>query len=284
MELAVKVNDLTKTYKEFKLNHIDFNLPTGTIMGFIGENGAGKTTTIKLLLNMIKKDNGSIELLGMDPAVDDQKIKEQIGVVLDECYFYTDFSPRDISKVMGKIFKMWDEKLFCSYLTRFSIPENRPLKELSKGMKAKLQIATALSHHPKLLIMDEATSGLDPVIRNEILDLFLEFIQDENHSILLSSHITSDLERIADYITFIHKGEILVSRSKDEILEQYGILKCGQEEFSNIEKSDYVCMRNNSFGYELLVEDKKMIRHKYPHAILDPITLEELMLFYIGRK
>ena len=215
MENAIVVKNLRKNYKDFQLKDISFSVPKGCIMGFVGENGAGKTTTLKGILNLINRDGGSVEIFGMDNIKDEKKIKEDIGVVFDECCFYDSLNPKESSKIMKRIYKNWDGKIFNDYLKKFQIPDKKIIKEFSKGMKMKLSIAIALSHKPKLLIMDEATSGLDPIVREEILDIFLDFIQDEEHSILMSTHITGDLDKIADYITFINNGEIIFSKSKD---------------------------------------------------------------------
>ena len=281
MEPVLVLKDVCKNYPGFTLDHVSFEVPRGSIMGFIGENGAGKTTTIKLILNEIKRQGGSISVLGMDNQKEERKIKEQIGVVLDEGFFFIDMTSRDIAKVMRPLYRSWEDSLYSRYLREFRLPENKPIKEYSKGMKMKLSIATALAHQPKLLILDEATSGLDPVMRSEILDIFLDFIQEEDHSILLSSHITSDLEQIADYITFLHQGRIIFSRSKDERLQQYGILKCSAADYHKIDRGDIVGSRQNRFGWELLVSDRQRCRRKYPGFVIDSTTLDEIMLYYV---
>lgn len=283
MESALLIEKLSKKYENFSLEDVNFTLPKGSIMGFIGENGAGKTTTIKLILNLIRKNSGNIKVFGLDSIIDEKQIKEQIGVVLDDSYFHDNLKPRDICKIMKNIYKNWDCKLFNEYLSRFKLPMNKIVKEFSKGMKVKLSIATALSHNPKLLILDEATSGLDPIMRNEILDIFLEFVQDEEKSIFLSSHITSDLEKIADYITFIHDGKIIFSESKDDLIYNYGVLKCGISDFQKIDKSDYISYRKNQFGFEFLIKNKSKSSKKYSDYIIDNIKLEDIMLFYIRR-
>lgn len=226
MNSAIEVRGLCKHYRDFSLRDVSFTVPGGSIMGFIGENGAGKTTTIKSILGLLHTDGGSISVLGRDPVTDRRAIGQDIGVVLDGSFFYEGMRAKDISAVMSHLHSRWDKESFASYCKRFALPMEKPFKEFSKGMRAKLALTTALAHHPKLLVLDEATSGLDPVVRSEMLDLFLEFIQDEEHSILLSSHITSDLEKVADYITFIHAGKIVFSKTKDDILEQYGVVKC----------------------------------------------------------
>ena len=281
MDYAIEIRNLSKSFKNFKLKNISFSVPKGSIMGFIGENGAGKTTTISLMLNQLKAETGEIGILGLDHRKDEKEIKNDIGVVLDECYFHENIKPKHISRIMARIYKNWDEALFYGYMDHFRLPDNKTTKEFSRGMKMKLSIATALSHHPKLLILDEATSGLDPVVRNEILDLFLEFIQDEEHSILFSSHITGDLEKVADYITFLHEGEIIFSQSKDELLYDYGLLLCGAEDFKAVDKGDIIGYRENRFGREILVRNKEQMKQKYKGLTIDPVTIEDIMLFYM---
>ena len=281
MNHAIEVKDLSKKFDEFQLQNICFTLPMGSIMGFIGENGAGKTTTIKLMLNQLKADSGHINILGFDSIKDEKQLKEEIGVVFDESYFHENIKPKHISKIMSYVYKNWDEALFNDYLKKFKLPSDKVTKKFSRGMKMKLSIATALSHHPRLLILDEATSGLDPVIRNEILDIFLDFIQDENHSILFSSHITSDLEKVADYVTFLHEGKIIFCETKDELLYDYGLLLCGSEEFKTIDKGDIIGHRASRFGHEILIRDKEHMKQKYKGLTIDSITIEDIMLFYV---
>ena len=225
MENILEVKNLNKRYKEFELKNINLSLPHGMIMGLIGENGAGKTTTIKSILNLIRIDSGEIKIFGLDLGKDEKEIKENVGVVLDDSFLSEYLTGKDINKIMKKIYKNWDEELFFKYLKEFNLPIDKISKEFSSGMKMKLKIAVALSHKPKLLILDEPTSGLDPVARNEILDIFQDFIENGENSILVSSHITSDLEHVADYITFINNGEIVMCKDKDELLEKYGIVK-----------------------------------------------------------
>jgi ABC-2 type transport system ATP-binding protein len=249
-------------------------------MGFIGENGAGKTTTIKTMLGIAKKTGGSVKLFGLDFADHEKEIKSRIGVVFDECSFHDTLTAADVAKILGRIYPAWDDPLYLRYLRQFGLPEKKKIKEYSRGMKMKLSIAAALSHHPDLLILDEPTSGLDPVVREEILDIFLEFIQDEEHAILLSSHITSDLDKIADYLTFIHEGKIVLSKSKDELLEDLGILKCSREEFDALDKKSFLTCRTNQFGCEVLIKDKKEFIVRHPEMIVDPVSTESVMLMY----
>lgn len=278
---AIEINNLEKKYKNFKLGSIDLNIPSGMIVGLIGENGAGKTTLIKSILNIIKVNNGSIKIFDKDISKYDELVKEDIGVVLDNMFFPEILSPKNINSIMQDIYKNWDRDLFYDYLEGFGINDNQQLKTMSKGMRKKVEIATALAHKPKLLIMDEATSGLDPVVRNEVLDTFLDFIQNEENTVVLSSHITSDLEEIADQIVFIDSGKIILNKNKDEILDNYGILKCDIDSFSKIDHDDIIKYRKTKYSYEVLVSDKKKIKKKYKDCIVDNVTLENLMLIII---
>ncbi len=275
---TIEITSLTKKYSDFALKNIDITIPSGTIVGLIGENGAGKTTLIKSILGIIGIDSGKITLFNQEK---NSNINENIGVVLDNMFFPELLKPDDINKVMKNSYKNWDEMLYYSYLKDFKLPTDKAVRTFSKGMRKKLEIATALSHHPKLLILDEPTSGLDPVVRSEILDIFLNFIQVEDHTILLSTHITSDLEQVADYIIFIDDGDIVLQDSKDSLLDNFGILKCSENEFEKINKKDIIRYQKTKYHYDILVQNKKEIKLKYPNYILDKITLEELMVLYI---
>ncbi|MEI3392942.1 MAG: ABC transporter ATP-binding protein [Clostridia bacterium] len=286
MENIIEIKNLKKKYDDkFELGEIDITIPKGVIVGLIGENGAGKTTLIKLMLNIIKSDNGEIKIFGKDNKRKEKEIKEDIGVVLDNMFFPELLNAKDINNSMKDIYKNWDSKLYFSYLKEFDLPDNKSLKSMSKGMRKKLEIATALAHKPKLLILDEPTSGLDPVIRNEVLDIFQKFIEDEEHGVLLSTHITSDLEHIADEIIFIDKGKKVLQKSRDEIIDNYGILKCDIDYFSNIDKKDIITYKKTKYAYEILVDDKEKTSKKYPSCVIDKITLEDLMVLVIkGEK
>ncbi|MDF2801369.1 MAG: hypothetical protein K0S61_1272 [Anaerocolumna sp.] len=284
MDYAIELKDVTKKYESFALDNVSFKVPQGSIMGFVGENGAGKTTTIKTMLNLIHTDGGLITLLGMDAAKEDKKIKEQIGVVFDESYFHENLKTKDISKIMSHIYSKWDNSLFEQYIDKFKIPKGRVVKELSNGMKMKLSIAVALSHDAKLLILDEATSGLDPIIRDEILDIFLEFIQKEDHTIFISSHITSDLEKIADYITFIHDGKIIFSENKDDLIYNYGVVHCKKEEIKRLKPSNIIGIRENKYGCEVMVNNKKEVEREHRDFIVDTTTIEEIILYKVKGK
>ena len=283
-ENAIEIRNLTKQYDGFKLDNISFDLPKGCVMGFIGQNGAGKSTTIRALLNIIKTDSGTIKLLGMDHIRDEYAVKEHIAAIFDELPFPEMFTANQVNTMFKGLYRNWSEETYFAYLDRFCLPHKKKLKHFSKGMKMKLQIATALSHGAKLLIMDEATTGLDPIVRNEILDIFREYIQDENNRILMSSHITGDLEKIADCVTFIDRGQILLTGYKDDILQNHALMKCTNAELETISKDDYISARRNHFGAELLVSDSAAAKQNYPHLTFDPTGLEEIMLFYVNRK
>ena len=279
MNDAIIISGLTKTYKDFMLNGVSFSVPCGSIVGLIGENGAGKSTTINAVLGLIQKEAGSICVLGKEQP--DNEIKEQIGVVFDGNNYPEIFSTRKLNRVMKDIYHSWEEHTFLNLLKKFSLPTDKPIKQFSKGMKMKLAIAVALSHNSKLLILDEATSGLDPVIRDDILDILLDFAQDETHSILISSHITTDLEKIADYIVFIHEGQVVFSKLKDELIEQYGIIKCGAAQFEALDKSDIIVYRKMDYEWQVLVADRAAMKKKYPKTLIDSVSIDEIMLLYV---
>ncbi len=281
MENILEIRNLCKKYKEFELQDVNITLPKGMIMGFIGENGAGKTTTIKAILDIIRNYTGEIKVFGYDNRKDNKKIKEDIGAVLDDMFFPEILTPNDINNIMKDIYKNWDSELYFKYLNDFGLPKTKQIKTFSKGMRKKLEIATAISHHPKLLILDEPTAGLDPIARNEVIDIFQSFIQNEECSIFLSSHITTDLEHIADYITFINSGKIILSKTREELLEDFGIVKCSKEEFEKIDKKDFIKYKKSKYEYDILVENKKDFYKKYGINTIDRITLEELMVLMI---
>ena len=263
------------------MDKVSFRVPSGSIVGLIGENGAGKTTTINAALGLIKKDSGEIEILGENVEHLTPSIKEEIGAVFDASNFSEELTPEKLDKVLKDIYTSWDQDLFRQLLDRLEIPFSRKIKTFSKGMKMELSLAAALSHHPKLLILDEATCGLDPVMRDDILDMFLEFVQEEDHAILVSSHITSDLEKVADYIVFIHKGKIIFSKQKDELLEDYGIIKCGDEQFKALDREDWITCRRQDYEWQVLTSDRKKAEKKYPKAMITPATIDEIMLLYV---
>jgi len=280
MQNALEVHSLNKSFDRFALKDVSFTLPRGAVMGFIGENGAGKTTTIKAVLGLIRKDSGDISVLG--GSIEDASIRAKIGVVFDDLHLHKTLRIRQAAKIFPHLYEDWDADLFKEYLNRFNLDAEKKIKDLSRGMRMKLSIALALSHHPELLILDEPTSGLDPVVRDEVLEIFQDFMQDENHAILFSSHITSDIDKIADYLTFIHDGEILFSVTTDELLGEAGILKCSAEEADALdaEREGLLRIRKNQFGCEVLIRNKEQFRMRHPEAVIDSVTTEALMLFY----
>ena len=285
MENNIELQNVSKKYKDFELKNISFNVPKGCIVGLIGENGAGKTTTIKSILN-ISKSYGTIKIFGEDIKLNEKKIKEDIGVVLDDSFLSEYLTAKQINSIMKDIYKTWEETKFIGLLKQFNLPIDKLIKEFSSGMKMKLKIATAISHNPKILILDEPTSGLDPVVRSEILEIFRKYIQeDEERSILLSTHITTDLEHISDYIVFIEKGEIVFNLPTDELLENYGIIKCSKEEFLKLNEEDYIKYKKEKYQYEVLINNKNLIMKKYNTITIDKPSIEEIMLLYIkGEK
>ncbi len=285
-ENCVEIKDLVKQYDDkFILGPININIKNGKIVGIIGENGAGKTTLIKSILNIIKANSGNINMFDKDYIKYEKEIKEDVGVVLDDMFFPEVLTPAEISIVMKDIYKNWDKSLFENYIKEFNLSMNEKIKTFSKGMRKKLEIATALAHKPKLLILDEPTSGLDPIVRNEVLDIFQKFISDNEHTILLSTHITSDLEHIADDIIFINKGKIIMNKPTKEIIQNYGILTCSKDYIGNIAKEDITAFKENKNDYQILVEDKKKISEKYKDQSISNVNLEDLMVLIIkGEK
>ena len=284
-EYALEIKEIGKKYPDFTLDKVSFNVPKGSIVGLIGENGAGKSTTINIALDLVHKSSGEVIFWGQEIPTDDYGWKEDIGVVFDGVNFHETLTPLKIGKILSAGYKQWNNAVYQGYLERFQLPQEKEIKKLSKGMRTKLCIAAALSHDPKILILDEATSGLDPVMRDDILDVFLDFVQDENHSILMSSHITTDLEKIADYIVFIHQGKIILSKSKDELIYNYGIIRCGSDLFESIDKSEVLAYRKCDFQWEVLVEDKEKFKRRYKDAVIDNASIDDILLLYIkGEK
>ena len=278
---ALEIKNISKTYKNFKLDDVSFVLPCGHIMGLIGENGAGKSTIINCILDIIEKDSGSISVLGQKNDKNNVSLKENIGVVLDASEVYDNYTVKQVENIMKDVYKQWNHEVYDYYIQKFALPLNKIIKDFSRGMKMKMAITIALSYQPKLLILDEATSGLDPIMRDEILDVFMEFVQDENHAILLSSHISSDLEKIADYIAFIHEGKLILSTSKDELIYEYGLMKCRNDEFDMIDKEDIIRYRIKTYEVEILVKDREKMAKKYPNCIVDPTKLDDIMMLYV---
>lgn len=283
MENILELQQVSKSFtkSDFTLDNVSFSLPYGAILGFVGENGAGKTTTIGCILNTIAKDSGSVKLFGREMLDADTDIREKIGVVYDGDNFPGYWNAEQLSKVMQGFYTNWDEGLFYEYLGRFQLPVKQRIKQYSRGMTMKLAIAAALSHHPQLLILDEATSGLDPIMRDEMLDVFLDFVQEEDHSILLSSHITSDLEKIADYITFIHNGKLIMTASKNDLVYNYAVIRCRESQFHTLESDDMIAYRKRDFQIDVLVPDGKKAQRKYKDVVVDHVSLDEIMLLLV---
>lgn len=274
---ALEIKNLTKTYPGFTLDNLNLTLPSGCIMGLIGENGAGKSTTIKLILDMIHKDSGSITILGKDNTDGIELTKEDIGVVMDEVGIPECLTVKQVGKVMKNTFRNWDDAEYTRLIQKLALPGKKQFKEFSRGMKMKLGIAIALSHNAKLLILDEATSGLDPVVRDEVVEMFSDFTRDENHSILISSHIVSDLEKLCDYVAFLHKGKLLLCEEKDQLLAEYGLIHCTSEELQNLPAEAIKYKKENPYGIEAMVR-----RGAVPAGVnVSPISIEELFVFMV---
>ncbi|MGN1020171.1 MAG: ABC transporter ATP-binding protein [Aristaeellaceae bacterium] len=275
---AITVQGLCKHYAQFSLKDVTFSLPAGCIMGLVGENGAGKSTLIRLIMNATRADAGSVAVLGTDnrsPGF--QAVKEDVGVVLDEAFFPEVLNPTDIGRVMALTYRRWDAAQYAGYLERFSLPARQPFKEFSRGMKMKLAIAVALSHAPRLLLLDEATSGLDPLVRDEILEVFLDFARAEDHAVLLSSHIVSDLEKICDYIAYLHKGQLLLCQEKDRMMEDYAVARLTKDQLALLPEGALIGLRETPYFAEALVK-----RAQLPPSIRpEHATLEEILLLLV---
>lgn len=282
MENAIEVRGLCKRYPDFQLQDVSFTVPAGSIVGFIGENGAGKTTTMRGILGAMRPDAGEITVLGRPAG--DTKTLAQVGAVFEDAFFYELLSPAEVGSCLQRLQPGFDKEYYRQLLAEFELPPAKKSKDFSRGMRTKLRLAAALAHHPKLLLLDEATSGLDPVMRAEILDLLRRFIQDEEHSVLLSSHITADLEKAADYIVYIQKGHILFEKETDLLLEEYGILRAGAEALAALPDDLVVAVRANSFGRAALVRDRRLAAALAPGAVLDKPTLDDIMQFYSERS
>ena len=280
-ENILEVHNLSKDYGDFVLDKLSFSIPRGVIIGLIGENGAGKSTTINCILNEITMTDGEITIFGKNNILEEVFIKNKIGIIFDENHFPDILTPIELGKCMAGIYSSWQSREYQNYLTQFELPREKKIKDFSRGMKVKLAFAVALAHKAELLILDEATSGLDPVIRDDILDILIDFVQDENHSILFSTHITSDLEKVADYITFIHKGKLIFSHPKDELIDNYGVVICSATVFENMDKSEIIAFRKQDYQYKALVRNRRKAEKNYPKAIVEPANIDDIMLFYI---
>ena len=281
MAHILEIKSLNKSFKDFSLTDVNLSLEKGFIMGFIGPNGAGKSTTIKLIMNLMKKDSGEIKVFGLDHIRDEKTIKNRIGFVFDENYFYEELTISEMKRIIAPIYSNWDDHAFGKYLKEFDLPSKKKIKDLSKGMKMKFSLAIALSHHAELLIMDEPTSGLDPLVRSELLDILLEIMQDENKGILFSTHITSDLDKVADYITIINKGRVVLSTEKDSMIDHFGLVKGPKELLDSDIRKEFIAVKENHFGFEGLIADKEKARKIFKESIvIEKPTLEDIMLYF----
>lgn len=274
---ALEIKNLTKKFPGFTLDNLSLTLPSGCILGLIGENGAGKSTTIKLILDMLHKDSGSITILGRDNQDNLKRTKEDVGVVMDEVGIPQCLTAKQVGKVMQYTYQNWDAGEYQRLLSKLALPDNKPFKDFSRGMKMKLGIAIAMSHGSKLLLLDEATSGLDPVVRDEVVEMFYDFTRDEGHSILISSHIVSDLEKLCDYVAFLHHGKLLLCEEKDQLLAEYGIVHCTQEQLAQLNPNAVKYKKESPYGLELIVK-----RGAVPNSLpVSPVSIEELFVFMV---
>lgn len=278
MNAAVICRNVTKRYPDFTLSNLNLEIPAGTIVGFVGENGAGKSTTIKAMLNLVRPDEGEIQVLGEDSRCLSPRTRERIGVVFDGCHLPQELTAAQVDRVFARAYARWQEDLFQRMIRRFQLPSGKRVKEFSRGMQMKLAIACALSHQPDLLLLDEATSGLDPVVRDEILDLFLDFLQNESHTIFLSSHIISDIEKAADYVAFLHQGKLLFMEEKDRLREQYGLAPCQREEAQTLPRELVAGIRTSAFNATVLVRDRRQAE-KILRRPVEPASMEEILLY-----
>lgn len=283
MENILELQQVCKTFPKtnFALDKVSFSIPYGSIMGFVGENGAGKTTTIGCILNTVLKDSGTVKLFGKEMLDTDTELRKKIGVVYDGDNFPAHWTAEQLSHVMQGLYTKWDNTLFQKFLADFQLLPKQKIKHYSRGMTMKLAVAVALAHHPQLLILDEATSGLDPIMRDDMLDIFLDFVQEEDHSILFSSHITTDLEKIADYITFIHHGKLILTATKNELMYNFAVMRCKESQFLELDPKDILAYRKRDFQIDVLVSNGKEAERKYRNAVVDHVSIEEIMLLLV---
>ena len=275
---AIEIRGLCKRYKDFSLENLNLDLPYGCVLGLVGENGAGKSTTIRLIMDALERDGGTVSVLGADnQSKEFLNLKEDVGVVLDETFVPEVINAKQLGKIMAGTYRNWDQETYDGWLRKFQLPLDKKFKDYSRGMTMKLGIAAALSHHARLLLLDEATGGLDPMVREELLEVFADFAAEEGHAVLLSSHIVSDLERICDYIAFLHKGKLALCEEKDVLLDKYGILKCSREQLANIPEEAVHGKRVGTYGVEALVEREFMPRD----AVVDRANLEDIILYMV---
>lgn len=281
MENAIEIRNLSKEYRDFSLKNLSLNVPRGTVLGLIGKNGAGKSTLIQSMLGLIKAEYEKIELLGKQLRNQEKEIKEDIAVIFDVSHYNPEYTPAFIGKMLKRVYRNWDMEKYDAYLSRFGLPADKKLKKFSKGMKMKLEFAIAFSHKPRLLILDEATSGLDPVFRDEILELIREFTEEEDHTVVMSSHITSDLDKVADYIAFLHEGKLQFVKSYDELQNDYGVLHCGKDFFESLREEDIVSFKKEPYEYKVLVRNRNGILSVFPDLEMEKASVEDIMLMYV---
>lgn len=277
---AIEIKGLNKSYKDFMLKDICLSVPKGSVMGLIGENGAGKSTLINSILNVAECGYQEMNIFGKDIREHEKELKEDIAVILDGTYYNLEFTPAFIGKILSRVYQKWNMDLYYDYLERFHIPLKKKLKTFSRGMKMKLEFAIAFSHDTKLLILDEATSGLDPVFREEILELLRTYTEEDDHTILMSSHITSDLDKIADYIAYIHNGELLFVKTYDDVHENYGIINCNKETFEALNKDDIVSYRKETYSYKVMVKNRLELQKAIKDLEVEKVSIEDVMLYY----
>ena len=281
MTNTLEITNLSKSYRGFDLQNVSFTLPAGYIMGLIGPNGAGKTTIIKSIMNLVMKQAGDIKIFGLDHQTHETEIKKRIGFVYDTPNFYGHLNLKRLKNVIAPFYEQWDEDTFKNLVNQFGLPMNKSLKKFSKGMTMKASIALALSHHADFLIMDEPTSGLDPVVRREILEILRDIMQDEQKSVLFSSHVTTDIEQVADYITYIHGGRVVFCKTKDEVNEGYALVKGGNELLDTDTRRNLIAVRSGQFGFEGLTEDVRASRKVFGDSVVyDKATVEDIMFFH----
>lgn len=280
MNKAVEIKGLSKRYNDFSLNNISLSIESGTIVGLIGENGAGKSTLIQSILGIISSEYETLNFFGKDFKNHEQDIKEDLAVIFDTTHYNLEFTPKFIGLILSKTYKKWDMNIYYQYLEQFHLPINKKLKTFSRGMKMKLEFAIAFSHHAKLLILDEATSGLDPIVRDDILDILRKFTEQEDHTVFMSSHITSDLDKISDYIAYIHKGNLMFMKSYEEIHDEYGIIHGGEDILSALNEDDIIAYIKDTYSYSILVKNRETIQKVFHDLEIERPTVEDIMIFY----
>lgn len=277
---AIEIKNLTKQYDDFTLKDISLNIPSGTVVGLIGENGAGKSTLISSIIGILKSNHTKLNIFDKSIDEDEKEIKNDIAVIFDETHFNLEFTPKFIGLLMSKTYPHWNMNKYNQYLRQFNIPQKKKLKKFSRGMKMKLEFAIAFSHNAKLIILDEATSGLDPIIRDEILTILREFTEEENHTVLMSSHITSDLDKISDYIAFLHHGQLLFMKSYEELHENYGIIHGGKDLVESLNEEDIIGIIKEPYSFSILIKNRLDIQKVFTDLEISRPTIEEIMLFY----